>query len=774
MMANDALHAQMRRLSTATSRRSFLHQTGGALSLAWGGLRILAGPSSALGNGGPPPSRPSDQPFIYGSAFYRPPNPPRSMRREMLREFAQQYQFNIIRIYPAWVYYNPAPDKFDFEELEEVMKYCDEFGLRVLMGIVIEEAPYWLERAHPETRFVDAKGNPQRLSDSGNNVSGGWPGLCLDWEVIQQAAARFIQELAKVSASHPSMYAYDCWNEPHIEPAWPRNIWAQPQEVLYCYCEKSIEKFRQWLNRRYGSLDNLNEAWVRHYSDWNEVDPPRAMGTYQDWVDWQGYIVDRSTWEMRFRVDTTRAADPHHLLESHGGHIPPVDAYSVNGTNGFRLAEVVQTWGLSNFPRWGGYPVHIGAARIEIARSNAAGKPFWMTELQGGHGSSGLHQSPHMRPRDIRLWNWMAVACGAKGIIYWAYHAEATGTEATGFGLVDRDGSKTERVTEAARNNQLIQAHWEIIRDYRPKPQVAILTDQDNGFLTYAMAGKEDVSTQSFRGYYKACWNLDLFADFIEPSSLARSSHKALIVPWHLIGKKQTCEDLRGYVEKGGTLILETSFGLFDERCFYNPVIPPWGLAEAFGYREKENYYLPPKGESGPLADILGPAAVPSAERIYFEPEIIFSAPVAVRVKGRTFLTPIEVTTATPIARYQGLTVAAMKKVGKGQVFYIGTNLGASINAGSEGGIELLRAIVTKVAPPVVTAAKLRPRLIQGDKRSLLTVFNDTPSDQTGKITLPSEYNRAVNIHSGKQIPLEGGSVQVTVPYEDVVVLRLE
>jgi beta-galactosidase GanA len=195
----------------------------------------------------------------------------------------------------------------------------------------------------------------------------------------------------------------------------------------------------------------------------------------------------------------------------------------------------------------------------------------------------------------------MAVACGAKGVIYWTYHAEATGGEATGFGLANRDGSKTERVSEAAQNNHLIQTHWDIIKDYQPGAEVAILTDQDNGFLTYAMAGREDVSTESFRGYYKALWNMDLWADFIEPSRLAKINHKVLIAPWHLIGKKETCEHLRRYVENGGVLILETAFGLFDERCFYNPVIPPWGLADAFGYREKENYYLPSKGERSPL-----------------------------------------------------------------------------------------------------------------------------------------------------------------------------
>ncbi len=128
---------------------------------------------------------------------------------------------------------------------------------------------------------------------------------------------------------------------------------------------------------------------------------------------------------------------------------------------------------------------------------------------------------------------------------------------------------------EAAEDNRLIQAHWDIVKDHTPKPQVAILHDQDNGIMTFAMAGHEDPSVHSFRGYYKALWNMDLGADFIEPPTLTKSEYKVVIAPWHILGKKQTCADLLKYVEKkGGTLILETGFGLFDEKCFYNPVIP--------------------------------------------------------------------------------------------------------------------------------------------------------------------------------------------------------
>lgn len=760
-------------MKTFFSRREFV-QTGTALGWTWGGMRLYSGPSP---QGISPP--PESDSFVYGSAFYRPPNPPREMRRQMLNEIAKEHKFNIIRIYPGWDYYNPAADRFVFDDVDEVMRYCDELGLRVLLGVVLESAPWWLEQAHPECRYVNAAGESHRLQGSANNMTGGWPGLCWDWAPVRQAAARYIRELAKFGSSHRSLYAYDCWNEPHIEPAWERNIWASPQQMLYCYCQGTINAFHQWLKQRYSTLDRLNEAWTRRYPSWESIDPPRAMGTYADWVDWRRFIIERSTNELRFRVANLRAVDKRTILEDHAAHHPPMDAIAVNGIDAWRLAEAVEVWGLSLFPRWFSFSVFEGAAKIDITRSCAAGKPFWMTELQGGHGNKGLWRSHKMRPQDIRLWNWMAVAYGAHGIIYWTYHAEGTGGEATGFGLVARDGQPTERVAEAANNNRLIQQYWYIIRSHHPKPDVAVLTDPDCALLTYAANGTEEPSTSSFRGYYKALWNLDIWADFIQPQQLPGANYKVLIAPWHLVGKASTCDALRRLVEAGCTLILETSTGLFDERFFASPVVPPHGLAEAFGYREGESFFIPSENDSLVITSAFTARTKPldssPSDRIYDNPELEFSSPIAIRVKGNTYVTPIETTTATVIATCQGHKVAATKALGKGRVYYFGTNLGASIGAGDDRGIELLRAVIWPVTKPRVTGDKLRPRLIgSSDRRALMAVFNDTVEEQTSRIALPPGYARATNIHAQQKEAVIGNTLEVTVQNQDVKVFLLE
>ncbi|HTS71592.1 MAG TPA: beta-galactosidase [Terriglobia bacterium] len=749
-----------------SSRRRFIQSAAASAGFAWSGIRIAAEPSGSVAaprDSAAAVAVPMDR-FLYGSQFYRPPSPPRARRREMIQTIAQEYKFNIVRIWPNWDYVNPEPDKWLFDEVEEVMSYCDEFGLQVLCGLNFELAPWWLEQKFPGARFVDAKGQPLSLVGSPNNVTGGWPGLCFDWEPVREAGAEYIRQLVKVVSVHKSLFGYDCWNEPHIEPAWARNIWAQPQELLFCYCEKTLAAFRDWLKEKYGTLDALNRAWTRRYPNWEAVAPPTYLGTYADWLDWRRFIMVRSTREMQFRVETARAADPVHVMESHAAHHPPVDGCVTSGTNAFRLAEVLDAWGMSLFPRWQFPDIYHGAAKYEITRSNAAGKPFYLTELQAGHGNEGLWRSPKMRPRDIRVYNWLAVALGAKGVIYWNYLAEATGREATGYGLVTRNGAATERSREAAKNHAVIQAHWDIIRDFHPRAEVALLTDLDNALLTYAAQGDEEPSTSSFLGYYKALWNLDLWVDFVEPARLDQSSYKVVIAPWHLIGKRETCDRLRGFVEDGGTLILETGFGLYDDDFYFNPTVPPFGLDEVFGYREGEAFWL--KNEKAP-------ADVPASDRVYYEPGIAFTAPLSTRVTGKTYLTPIETTSAKPIATFEGMTVAATKKVGKGQVYYFGTNLGASINAGGNGGIELLRAIITRAVQPLVPGRKVRPRLIEGAASSLLVVFNDTSQDQTAALKLPPRYSKAADLLNGGDRPVVSNAVQITVPYQDALVLLL-
>jgi hypothetical protein len=564
------------------------------------------------------------------------------------------------------------------------------------------------------------------------------------------------------------MYAWDAWNEPVLRPVDGRNPWAKMPELLYCYCDRTIAEFREWLKRRYKTIDALNAAWSRLYPSWDAVDAPRILGTAADWVDWRRYMLDRSVRDMHLRADTVRAAGSKYIIGSHA--VPgtlPLGPFTIEAVNSARLAEVVDFWGLSQFPRVPNSYLFESSANMELARSSARGKEFWLTELQGGDSRLNLIEGGYfMRPKDIRTYNWLAMATGAKAIVYWQYMPEVTGRESMRNGLVSRDGSTTDRVEEADRNHTLIQAQWgAVIRNFHPKPKVAILYDQDNALLTFALTGSEKSSIDAISGYYKGLWEMDLPVDFIEPEGLATSNYKAVVVPWHLVGKESTCAALHRYVEAGGTLILEAAFGLYDERFFYNAVVPPHGLAEIFGYQEEHNLLV----RNEKLPEDASPD-----DAIYYQPEIEFSEPAQVRMTTRTFLTPIKLTSARQIASSNGKPLGVRKKVGQGEMLYVGTSFGAALLEGDAGAMELLRSMVRPVAEPEVTAEKVRPGLMRGEGHSLLAIFNDTPHDQPARIQLPVEFKAARDIHSGNAIPIRDHIVEFTVPNEDVKVLQLD
>jgi beta-galactosidase GanA len=696
----------------------------------------------------------------------------------MLEKIARDHQFNVVRLYPTWDYFNPAPDMYDLEQVDEVLSICDELGLRVLLGIVLETAPYWLEQKFPDARYVDARGRSQMLAGSPAQLSGGWPGLCMDALPVREAAGAFIKALVTSATKHTSLFAYDVWNEPRLEAAASRDLYAGVPERLFCYCEHSQHAFREWLRRKYGSIGALNDAWIRRFSAFEEVVPPPHHGTYTDWLDWRRFAIDSQTSQMDFRTQLVRSLDSERLIESHTAHCPPVDTNShavLWATDSWSLASRCDVWGASLFPGTiPRQPLSRDAQRLDIVRSNARGKDFWLTEIQGGATSQGISQGSVWRPQDIRMWNWLAVATGARGILYWAYHAEATGQEAGGYGLIDRAGRETERSREADRIGRLIRDHEEIIFGYRPTTGVAVLYDHDTSLLDFAMGGSDDRVAESHRGYYDAIWESDVWADYVRPVDLDELAPGLLIVPWHLVGKVDTIAGLSSFVERGGTLLLEARFGMFDEGLLHHPHVPPAGLAERFGYEELEPYFQYHDGLSRLDRSRLTDPEQAGIDTLYNHPDIVVHSPVEGTIPAATYLVPIRVLDAEPVAWCRGHTVGVRKQVGKGTIYYFGTNLGAAIARGSITARDLVRTLITGLTKRAVTGNHLRPRLIPSEHGVLLAVFNDSAYPRSDDILLASdEWDSARELHTDEVVPIHTNLLSIHVPPQDVRVFKL-
>ena len=99
---------------------------------------------------------------------------------------------------------------------------------------------------------------------------------------------------------------------------------GRPRRNAFLLLRPPIAAFYKWLQKKYGSLNALNDAWTRRHPNWEAIDPPRSHGTYADWIDWRRFMIERETGEMKFRVETARSVDPVHVMEAHGAHDPPI------------------------------------------------------------------------------------------------------------------------------------------------------------------------------------------------------------------------------------------------------------------------------------------------------------------------------------------------------------------------------------------------------------------------------------------------------------------
>ena len=98
-----------------------------------------------------------EKPFLMGIEYYRPPVPPRELWDD---DFARikEAGFHIIRTFPYWNWIEPAPGRFEFDDLEELTTRIDEvFDTKGPVFVTIKSIPEIegdaeAEEMHPELR----------------------------------------------------------------------------------------------------------------------------------------------------------------------------------------------------------------------------------------------------------------------------------------------------------------------------------------------------------------------------------------------------------------------------------------------------------------------------------------------------------------------------------------------------------------------------------------------------------------------------------------------
>lgn len=614
----------------------------------------------------------------FGFQYYREPTPKKTEWEKDLKQISAM-GFNTLKYLVQWRTSHLEPGVFKFDDIQELMDLAHKYGLKVILNVIFDVAPVWFYKMHPESKMITADGHVLEPVALCLRQVGGAPGPCYHHDEANRYKDEFLRETVKRFKDHPAMLIWDLWNEPELTTCIKR----EPRyEELVCYCENSLNKFAVWLEKKYGGIAALNDKWQRSYRDWSEVEAPRFQATFNDMIDWRLFFRDTLTDELKRRVEAVKSLDLRNPVMCHTVPFPIFNIVSC-GSDDFELAKLCDMFGNS-----------LGSSswNSDLLMSVANGKKAINSEIHAVPGSTAL-KPRKLKWKELKKHILVPLARGITGFVFWQYRPEILGLEAPAWGMTYMDGSKTQWLENTARLNDIIQENLgAIVSGGITDDGMAILLNTGCQIANFAVYKHLDTYSNSVQGIHKILHDLNYKVSFIHEMDLDAeklSRIKCLWLPYPLYMSGEMCKTLKNWVEAGGVLISECSFGMIEaEQGLHSMVVPGYGFDRVFGVREKwiqsydnmDNSYH--DIETGRLVNQLGIVCQGEGGK---SDGVIF---------GSYLQSEAEITeNSRVLARFEadGSPAITCSDYGKGKAVWIGTLLGAAYWAQTE--YETLRLV---------------------------------------------------------------------------------
>ena len=662
--------------------------------------------------------------------------------------------FNTVKCWVDWSTAEPKRDSFNFDNLDLLLKLAEQRGLRVIVQIYTDSAPDWVGIHYPDGRFVDRSGAVVTSQSA--------PGYCIDHAGVQAEMVKFLQALSRDANRSAALYGWDVWSEPHVINWADFSYLANPE---FCFCASSQARFRRWLQAKYKTLDALNAAWYRKFASWDEVQPPRfsTILSYTDYLDWRAFIDDKLGGDLKTRVDAIRSADHAHAITSHaaapGIFTSPTDGYGE--PDDWKMSANADFFGTSIYPKHSEstHPWAYGmlAAGLDFTRSagHSLGKGFWIGELQAGQGATGMRIADPVTAHDEEYWLWQVIAHGAREIAVYAWYPMSSGFESNGYGLINLDGSLTDRARAAGATARIIATNAASLDAAQPAAaQVAILYDR----LSYMVGGSQpslsnlgNAERDSLLGTYRAFFEKQIPVDFVDPAAQngeRLDQYKILFLPYAVMLSEGVAAQVKDYISGGGTVVAEARLAWNNERGFASPVIPGFGLDKVFGAREES---IRPDTEPHlliePSANLPGLKGGDPISAAAFEEDL---QPLA---------------DAHVLAKFAGGDPAVVEHgYGKGKAILIGSFPGLAYQRTHHVSTRVLllslaeaAGVTSEVVATGEGTSDLEVRQLVSDSRQFVFVFNhaSAPADARVTLRLPWRVKQATDLVSGQAVPVQ-------------------
>mgnify|MGYP001206609132 CR=1 FL=1 len=449
----------------------------------------------------------------------------------------------------SWSNLEPEEGRFTFEWLDKVLDTFADNDIYALLATPSGARPAWMSVKYPEVLRVAP--NRQR------NLHGFRHNHCFTSPVYREKVTIMNTRLAERYSKHPAVIGWHISNEYGGE----------------CHCNYCQEAFRQWLQKKYQTLDALNDSWwnafwSRIYSDWSQIESPSPNGErllHGLNLDWKRFVTDQTVDFCRQEIAPLKIAN---------AELP----VTTNMMYNFSQLDYRKFVNILDVISWDAYPTwhdDLSQADDKVAAwfafnhdmfRSLKGKPFMLMESTPSY-TNGHPVSKLKRPGMHKLSSLQAVAHGSDSVQYFQWRKSRGNTEKFHGAVIDHVGHEHTRVFRDVATLGETLAQISEVQGTSTQAEAAILFDWDNWWAVKdAMAprNKGIHYEETVMHHYKALWELGVPTDVIG-SEYDLTKYKLLVAPMAYLMREDMGAKIEQFVARGGTFVATYWTGIVDE-----------------------------------------------------------------------------------------------------------------------------------------------------------------------------------------------------------------
>lgn len=508
--------------------------------------------------------------ILFGSAYYLEYMPEDRLEKDVA--MMKKIGMNTVRIAEStWSTLERREGEFDFSFIDRVLEIAERENLWVIIGTPTYAIPSWLEKKCSDVMVFDgekrAKYGRRQIMDITNPV-------------FLHHAENVIRRLMEHVKDHGRVIGYQIDNE----------------TKHYGVCTEKVQQgFVEYLKKKFGTTDKLNEAftlsyWSNSIHAWEDF--PDMTGcingglagefaVYQrqlvtEYLTWQADLVKEYCKEDQFithnfdfewkKFGADIAQDGYSYgVQPDVNHSDAAKCLTIAGTDIYHPTQNDLT----------GAEIAFGGDSIRSLKQDQ----YLVLECQA---QAFKYWTPF--PGQLRLHAYSHLASGAASVMYWNWHSIHSSYETYWKGVLSHDMEENPTYLEAGKIGEEFAKLGKDTLCIRKKNRVALVYDNRslNAFKWFPI-DRDFSYNDVVRFMYDALYEINVECDVVDLSKLDPNQYDMIITPaLYCIGEDKVNE-LKQFVAEGGVLVSSFKSFVADEQVKVYHDRQPHGMTDVFG-----------------------------------------------------------------------------------------------------------------------------------------------------------------------------------------------